>query len=347
MDDPLQTLLAAAVGKFDGGHPFRLAFEAEGNRLELTVDPRPTCETAGPQPAADRPVEPVEGCGADILTVLRESGLRMTGPEIMSEFQERGIEWSESSLARWLKLLQDGGLVDNDRRAHPPGYGAVLGPRPDTPPVAPLQPPEPVKGCGADILLVAAVELTRSGHPLRLVLEAEGNRLELTVGPRSKATPTVAGRPPEPRKGCGADILLVLRESGCRLTRALIIEEFTERHIEHSERSVDRWLGILREEGHIDNDQHAHPPGYGVVLDPRPNTPPPGEPTEGCGADILIVLRTCNCRLTQPQIIDEMAERRLGPHSERNVTRWIRILRDAGLVDHDSSAHPPGYGTVR
>jgi hypothetical protein len=69
------------------------------------------------------------------------------------------------------------------------------------------------------------------------------------------------------------------------------------------------------------------------------------EPLEGCGRDILDILRACNVRLTAPQLLDEMADRGL-EHSSRSVDRHLALLRQAGLVDHDSHAKPPGYGPV-
>jgi hypothetical protein len=97
----------------------------DGSRLELTVGPQtgtPPVDTPPPQSP-----EPVKGCGADILTILRECGVRMTGPQLMAEMDERRMEHSERSVTRWLGLLRQAGLVDHDPLAHPSGYGATGG----------------------------------------------------------------------------------------------------------------------------------------------------------------------------------------------------------------------------
>ncbi len=70
----------------------------------------------------------------------------------------------------------------------------------------------------------------------------------------------------------------------------------------------------------------------------------PCEPAQGCGADVLRVLRDAGCRLTVPEIMQELADRDL-EHSQRSVERWLQKLREIGLVDHDSEARPAGYGT--
>ncbi len=82
-----------------------------------------------PPPAASRatPREPVNGCGADILRVLREVGCRLTLRRLLDEFADREIPWSESSVNRHLAMLREAGLVNNDPEARPPGYGISPG----------------------------------------------------------------------------------------------------------------------------------------------------------------------------------------------------------------------------
>ncbi len=124
MDDPLRTLLDAAVALCEAGRPVSLDLTLGGWHITLHSRPAEQGEAEAPIRPARAP-EPVKGCGADLLTVLRESGVRMTGPEILAELAERRMEHSERNVTRWLGLLKQAGLVNHDPQAHPPGYGAV------------------------------------------------------------------------------------------------------------------------------------------------------------------------------------------------------------------------------
>jgi hypothetical protein len=60
---------------------------------------------------------------------------------------------------------------------------------------------------------------------------------------------------------------------------------------------------------------------------------------------VLAVLRGAGRRLTGPQIMQEFTRKGLG-HSERNLGRWVKRLRQWRLIDHDPKADPPGFGVL-
>jgi hypothetical protein len=66
---------------------------------------------------------PTEGCGGDILAVLRDAGCRLTLSQIEGAFARLGKEWSDRTLKRHLADLLAAGWVDNDPNGDPPGYG--------------------------------------------------------------------------------------------------------------------------------------------------------------------------------------------------------------------------------
>lgn len=83
---------------------------AEGITSTFTLPP--------PSPAASE-----AGCAADILLVLSESDRRLSAPEILREFEHRGIPWSERTLKRYLAQLMADGKISNPSDASPRGYG--------------------------------------------------------------------------------------------------------------------------------------------------------------------------------------------------------------------------------
>lgn len=114
-------LLAELV---EAGEPFAARVEVGGLVGELAV--RPTGPAAPPALRGPvRGIEPAKGCGADVLRVLRECKVRLTGPQILDELADRDLEHSERSVTRWLSILREGGFVDNDPGAKPPGYGCT------------------------------------------------------------------------------------------------------------------------------------------------------------------------------------------------------------------------------
>lgn len=72
-------------------------------------------------------VEPLRGCAADILTVLRAAGRRMTTMDILAELDRSGMEWSDRTVKGCLAELVDAGTIDNDQKARPRGYGVADG----------------------------------------------------------------------------------------------------------------------------------------------------------------------------------------------------------------------------
>jgi Fe2+ or Zn2+ uptake regulation protein len=225
-----------------------------------------------------RRYEPASGCGADVLRVLRDAGVRLTVPQVVEELGSRNLEHSQRSVERWLQILRENGLVDHDRDARPPGYGLTSCPPPGSLPEAPGAAPE----LTAIVRHVAG--LIRPGEPLRFLLEVGGVRVRLEVG---EAVPEIEApaRPPLPTSGCGADVVRVLQEAGGRLTLSQIMRELAERRIEWDERSVKRHLARLREDGHVDNDQGAQPPGYGLRR--RLAQPQAGSQLSAMEADVL------------------------------------------------------------
>lgn len=112
--------------------------------------------------------------------------------------------------------------------------------------------------------------LVRAGMtPKRLSVEFdEGGRFERSM-PRPHGILTHHEPPSETSESGGRSqrnllYLKILEESGHRLSRTRMLAEMTRRGAEVSERTVAADLALLVEEGTLDNDARARPPGYGL-----------------------------------------------------------------------------------
>lgn len=103
--------------------------------------------------------------------------------------------------------------------------------------------------------------LDRLSEPAIIIVQTRGVQLaSLRIDPPPPAT-----APPPPEHPCRRQIRRVLTDAGRRLLLREIMDEFAERGIEFSERTVDRQIADLRREGAVDRDDGASPPGYGLT----------------------------------------------------------------------------------
>jgi hypothetical protein len=88
--------------------------------------------------------------------------------------------------------------------------------------------------------------------------------LSTTAGQVLVQPPAAAAAGGRTTAGCGGDIVRVLREAGHRLTEPQIEDAFGRLRIEWFDRTVKRHLAELQNDGFLDNDPNADPPGYGL-----------------------------------------------------------------------------------
>ncbi len=87
-------------------------------------------------PPSSQPVLPVpepphadddRDCRADILTVLREAGRRLTADQILAELERRQWLWGERTVKGHLGDMVADGTLDNSTGARPRGYRPAIG----------------------------------------------------------------------------------------------------------------------------------------------------------------------------------------------------------------------------
>ena len=61
-------------------------------------------------------------CIKDILATLREVGRPLTTNRLLEEMARRGHDWSERTVAQYLKVLMEDGTIENPPDAKPRGY---------------------------------------------------------------------------------------------------------------------------------------------------------------------------------------------------------------------------------
>lgn len=126
---------------------------------------------------------------------------------------------------------------------------------------APGQPPKPVRitigfeGEGPLGHILVPVALAWPNLP-----PAEGD-----------ATPLPRPRQGPPTRGCPGDVYRLLAGAGRRMTCPEILADFARAGVEWSERNVRRVLSDLGEQGWVDHDSRADPPGYGALGVPVPS----------------------------------------------------------------------------
>lgn len=73
-------------------------------------------------PAAG-PANLANDCQRDIWLTLQDVGHRLTTTALLAELDKRGRKWAESWVRECLVAMMDTGLIDNQQRTNPKGYG--------------------------------------------------------------------------------------------------------------------------------------------------------------------------------------------------------------------------------
>jgi len=106
-------LLSHLAGLLADGRPLHVSMSAAGVCLTLSVAPVRT-----PQPHAPSP------CEADVVTIIRERGRRMTTEEVKRVLQTRNQVHGDSTVTKALAdLCRRHGMLTNGRDGRGRGYG--------------------------------------------------------------------------------------------------------------------------------------------------------------------------------------------------------------------------------
>jgi hypothetical protein len=129
MDTRTMHVVRQAIDRASPGWPrIRIVIEHAEHNVEVFIHPprfilqQPT--DLAPLTDGYTPFQPT-GCRADILTVLRAAGQRLTTNRILDALEEAGMIHGESTVKMALAEMVRSGILSNDNRAEPKGYAVV------------------------------------------------------------------------------------------------------------------------------------------------------------------------------------------------------------------------------
>lgn len=99
--------------------------EALDDSAIITITPSRGGSASFTLPSPPAPPTRQEGsnCRADILSVLRSEGRRLTTSQLLDVLEKRELIWGESTVKTKLAEMVDDGSLTNDQTARPRGYG--------------------------------------------------------------------------------------------------------------------------------------------------------------------------------------------------------------------------------